>query len=65
MMPEEHNRYRYNRVHKPLSVKEEYNLLSKKEKKIVDELTVIIRKYKKNIGPLKMVECLRRALDTV
>jgi hypothetical protein len=48
---------------KPLSAKQEYKMLPKEEKEIVDEFITIIRKHKKGIGSLRMAECLKRALD--
>ena len=36
--------------------------LTKEERVIVNEIRTIIRKYK-YLGPLKIVECLRRAVE--
>ena len=55
---------RIHKLYRPLTTKQEYKLLSKEEKKIVAEFVVVLRKYKRNIGSLRMVECLKKALDT-
>lgn len=47
----------------PLLAKQEYKLLSKEERQIVDELAVIIKRHKKTLGILKTAECLKHALD--
>lgn len=47
----------------PPTAKQEYKLLPKEEKKIVDAFASVMRKYKRRVGPLKMVECLHKAFD--
>lgn len=49
---------------KLLTAKEEYKLLPKEDKEFVNQLCKVIRKHK-DIGPIKMLNCLRKALDLV
>lgn len=56
---------KYNKlvVHKHLSAKEEYNLLLPKEREFVDGIVGVMKKHKRKVGSLRMVECLKRAID--
>jgi hypothetical protein len=47
-----------------LTLKEEYEQLSTEDKEFVDQLCAVMRKYK-DIGPMKMLNCLKKALDLV